>query len=163
MAKKQYKLNLASLLNAIDRRDFNWLMQQPEDAIKEFSAFRALRFATSFEQNTDRTALALWLFNERVNNHLFDLGKHPDLLFRLLASCGMGRVQRKWLQPTRRSETNKAMELLREHHPFANNSEIEILLSQYTRESFRDFIADCGKSDKELAEIIKAYDAITTR
>lgn len=160
---KQYKLNLTNLLNAINRHDLNWLMRQPEDVSKEFAPLTALRWAAGFKQDSIRTAQMLWLLNERVNNHLFDLGKHPDLLFRLLASCGMGHMQREWFPMTpRRSDTNKAVELLRTYYPFANNREIEILLSHHTRESFRDFIIDCGKSDKELAEIIKSYDAITT-
>lgn len=158
---KQYKMKLFDVTNAIDRRDFNWLARQPEDVAKEFNGFITLRMAASFAQDSDRTAEALWLLNERVNNHLFDLGKHPDLVFRLLATCGRGSLRRKFMKPPRRANgTNKAVELLQKHYPFANHREIGVLLSQHTRESFQSFVADCGKSNTELNEIMQSYDAI---
>ena len=166
MAKPPHKLALGLLLNAFDRRDFNWLAQQPEDVRKEFRALTAMRIAATFTTDSDRAAEALWLVNERVNHHLFDLSsRHPDLLFRLLASCGSGRTaRREWLTlPPRRSDTNKAIELLRQQHPLANNRDIEVLLSQYTRKSFAEFVADCGMIDKEAKEIMNSYDAIGKR
>lgn len=161
MAKPR-KLALGLLLNAFDRRDFNWLNQQPEDVRKEFAALTAMRFTATYATDSDRSAEALWLVNERVNHHLFDLSRHPDLLFRLLASCGTGRsARREWLSlPPRRSDNNKAIELLRQQHPLANNRDIAVLLSQYTRQSFAELVADCGLKDKEPEEIMKAYDAI---
>lgn len=159
---KPHKLGLGTLLNAFDRRDFNWLQQQPEDVRKEFKALTAMRIAATFASDGDRAAEALWLINERVNHHLFDLSRHPDLLFRLLASCGTGRsARREWLaMPPHRATTNKAVELLRQLHPLANNRDIEVLLSQYTRQNFAELVADCGLKDKEPMEIMKAYDAI---
>ena len=158
---KARKLDIHALLNAVDRRDGDWLSEQPEDARNEFAPLVAMRWATGV---TDGVAAAymLWLINYRVNRHLFDLQKHPDLCFRLLASCGRNkRLSRQWMAgPQRTMGDNKALGLLAEHHPMASETELRILLSLYTRESFADWLADCGIAKDEAKDCLKAYDKL---
>lgn len=159
---KAYKLPLRDLLTALDQRNPGWLSQQSEAARKEFSPLLAMRWAASLKNNSDIAAAMLWTINERVNRYLYVLsGKHPDLVFRLLASCGRQcSMQREYLASKQASQSNKAFDLLCQHYPLANQREIEVVLSQFTRQTFGDFLADCGKEPKEITEIMKAYDAL---
>lgn len=158
---KDRKLDMFALLHAVDRRDGDWLMTQSEDARKEFSPLVAMRFATGVKDGV-AAAYMLWLINHRVNRHLFDLQKHPDLCYRLLASCGCDRnLAREWLAgPKRTTGDNKALGLLAEHHPMASEAELRTLLSLYTRESFAALLSDCGFDKEQTKGYLKAYDTL---
>jgi hypothetical protein len=158
---KPRNLDIRALLNAVDRRDSDWLMAQPEAARKEFAPLVVMRWAAGV---TDGVAAAymLWLINHRVNRHLFDLHQYPDLCYRLLASCGLDRsLSREWLAgPQRTTGGNKALNLLAEHHPMANEPELRMLLSLYTRESFAELVSDCGIDKTDAKGYLKAYDKL---
>lgn len=159
---KDRKLDIFQALDAIDRRNGDWFASQPEAARKEFAPVVVTRWAATTE-NGPNADLMLWLVNERVNRDLFDLHKHPELVFRLLASCGIGRpLRHKWLAAARPlSASNKALALLAEHHPSASEQELEMLLSLYSREDFANFVADLGGEQASNAkEYMKAYDKL---
>ena len=158
---KARNLDIFALLNAVDRGDGDWLSKQSEAARNEFAPLVAMRWATGVTDGV-ATAYMLWLINYRVNRHLFDLQKHPDLCFRLLASCGgKGRLAREWLAAPRRTiGDNKALGLLAEHHPMASETEMRMLLSLHTRDSFADWVADCGIAKDKAKDYLKAYDKL---
>jgi hypothetical protein len=145
-------------MQAIDQRAFNWLASQPEDVRKEFAPLVAMRFAAGVQNDGPAAVYMLWLVNQRLNRHLFDLYQHPDLCFRLLASCGQGRMlRRQWIKgPSRTATDNAALQLLAEHHPLASERELRMLLSCHSRKQFADFVADCG-IDKDADRYMKAY------
>jgi len=159
MAKPR-KLPLNVLLQAIDRRDLGWLSRQAEDVRKEFSAVTAIRFASNADDGVDAGVL-LWTINQRVNRHLFDLHQHPDLSYRLLASCGLKRsVPRgRWLAGPRRSTDNAALRLLADYHPAANERELRLLLALYSRTEFAQFLSDCDIDEPE--KYLSAYDKLS--
>ena len=100
----------------------------------------------------------LLMVNELMNVHMFDLYTHPELVYRLLASCGTGKtLKHQWLAGhKRKSENNKAFQLLEKHYPEANDRELDILMSKYTKVSFAKFVDDCGMS-VESKDIMKDY------
>lgn len=153
---------MSRALQAIDKRDFDWLAAQPEDARKEFAAMVVMRVAASVRGDGIISAYLLCLINQRLNRHLFSLHKYPDLCFRLLASCGLGKtLQREWIKgPARTVSDNIALQLLAEHQPLASDHELRGLLSLYSRKQFASFLADCGITDKAADNHLKAYDQI---
>jgi hypothetical protein len=154
---KQYKLDFRTLAAALDRRDIGWLAKQPEDVAKAFS-LNSLRFASGVIGK--REALyALWLINRRANVHFFTLND-KDLSYRLLASCGQGRLRREWIAARRPSQGNAAVDALLDHHSLANEAEARMLLSLHSRASFAQFLADCGKMPDEMKACLNAYDKL---
>jgi hypothetical protein len=153
------KLDIHALLRATDKCDGGWLSRQPPDARKEFAPVVVMRWAATV-RNSHEASVMLWLVNERVNVHLFDLYKHPDLVFRLLASCGLGVVlDHQWLAGhKRKAESNKAYAFLAKQYPDANERELKYLMSCHTKLSFSEFLAECGTQPDIAKEIIKAYD-----
>lgn len=157
----QRKLDMFDLLRAADRCDGDWLARQPADAQREFAPSVAQRFAVTVP-NGPEAAYMLWMVNERVNGHLFALHKHPELVYRLLASCGLGKPQKhQWLAPPARKNTgNPVVNLLLTCYPEANDAEISCLLMQHDHASFIQFVDECGIQPSEAKDIIKAYDKL---
>jgi hypothetical protein len=160
LSKPPRKLDLNSLLRAIDRCDGDWLDAQPEDARKEFKPLVAMRFAASLSNDGIDAAYLLLRINDRVNRHLFDLP--ADLAFRLLASCGRKRpLPRQWLAGPKHTMTaNDALKLLAEHHPGASDAELRLLLSLYNREEFASFLDACGLTREQSKSHLAAYDKL---
>jgi len=153
---KPRKLDIFDLLRAVDQRNRDWLSQQSDEAQKEFASLTAMRWASGIEGSTDALRL-LWLINQRVNLRLYD--QEPDLSYRLLASCGLGRsFKHNWLPFHAKTATsNAAYRLLLEHHPSANDDELQLLLSLYSRSQFAELVKDCGKTDEEAKACLDAF------
>jgi hypothetical protein len=155
---KERKLDIFDVLRATDRRNGNWLHQQPDDAQKEFAPLVVMRWAATVVDGPG-AAYMLYMVNDRVNCHLYEFYNHPDLVFRLLASCGLGNVQKhQWLAGTPRKATgNAAANLVREHYPEASDPEIDLLLSLFDRNSFKQFVDECGVQPDDAKGVMNAY------
>jgi hypothetical protein len=156
------KLDIINLLQAVDRCDGDWLQRQPADVRREFAPPVAMRWTATLAKDGDEAAYMLWVVNEHVNLHLYDLHKHPDLIFRLLATCGVGSQQKHvWLAPpTRLSKANAAATLVASVFPEASDAEISLLLDQFDRTSFGEFVKGCGVQEKDAKEVMNAYDKL---
>ena len=58
----------------------------------------------------------------------------------------------------RKSDTVR--DFLSEFWPDANDSEVDLLLCQFTGETFEDFVLSSGKTPDEITEVLKAYDKL---
>lgn len=154
-----HKLPLNALLTAVDRRDTGWLHRQAEAVRKDFAPLVMMRWVATVSDGPEAVYM-LWAINERVNGHLFDFAKHPDLMFRLMASCGIGKkLNHQWLAgPVHKVHSNAASRLLHEHYPEASDAEIALLLTLYDRPAFLRFIDECGVQEKDAKDVVKAYD-----
>ena len=159
---KEYKLDVFAGLTACDRRDGSWLSNQSEDAIKEFTPTTFIRYLSNVR--SPHAANVILAVNEFLNNNMYliEKEKHPDLIFRLAALCGTGKQQKhEWIPLAKKPIiTNKVRDLLFEYNPLASDSEIDLLLSLHTRETFLQFVNDAGLSDSEVKEIMKEYDKL---
>lgn len=157
--RKEGRLDIFDVLAAIDQREFDWLAQQVPEKRGQFQPLVVTRWAATMPDGP-QAAYALWIINERVNLHLFDLATHPELVFRLLASCGTGkRARHTYLAgKSRASGDNKAVELIRDLHPDANQREAEMLLATHSRPSFLDLAQQVGAAPKDLEELLNHYD-----
>ena len=161
--KKEYKLPLSSLLRAIDNHDVNWLARQPDDVRTEFVPLTAMRWATCVQ--AVKAGYMLWVINRRVNRYLFSpgLAHHPDLMFRLLASCGLqdGVLQRTWIAgPKQSGNGDLLLDLLAEQHPTATDAELRLLLTLHSRDDIATLAEDCGRPKDKVKECLKAYDKL---
>jgi hypothetical protein len=158
---KERKLDIFDVLRATDRRDGNWLNQQSDDARKEFTPLVVMRWAATVVDGPE-SAYMLYMVNERVNCDLYVFYRHPDLVFRLLASCGLGKVKKhQWLAgPTRKPQSNPAFNLLHEQYPEASDGEINLLLSLFDRVSFKQFVDECGVQPDDAKGVMISYDRL---
>lgn len=154
----EHKLDIFDALRAMDRRDGGWLERQPEENRKGFAPPVFLRWASAVKDGPEGEAMMI-LINERVNIGANEMmSQHPELLFRLAASCGLGPQKHEWLgMPARKASSNAAAALIERFHPEANPREIEMLLRQFTPETFEGFVNESGCAPDEAKEAMKAY------
>lgn len=154
---KQYKLNIRQALAAIDQRNGGWLAEQSAEARRDFVPFTALRWTVAVPD----LAMEFYLLmaNERVNVQMGKLQQHPDLIFRLLASCGCDVVlEHNWLTgPSGRQTLDKARAFLTEMHPDCNDDEITTLLGLHSAESFKLLMDECGVQSNDGKAILAAF------
>jgi hypothetical protein len=156
---KTYKLNVFDLLDAIDRRDMTYYDRLSEEEKKGFHPYVVMRWLSSVKGPLAEHYLVL--ANELVNIDYAALKDYPDLVYRLMAACGTGRLQnRKGMFPPvpRRGRSPAALQAFLENlHPLASTQEIDMLLDQHSLESFTELVYQTDCSDKEAAELIDAF------
>lgn len=155
----EHKLDIFDTLNAIDRRKLNWLDDQPEEAKKGFAPPVVLRWAAGVDgAASERYLLAV---NASANMFSKDLwSQYPDLLYRLMASCGNGMKQRHvWVPFPSKKKNNpgKARDLLERLYPHYNDMEVDLVMSRFTPETFVEFVQGCGLDPSEEKEVLKSY------
>jgi len=156
------KLDIFVALDAINRHELDWLDKQPEDAQKEFRPPVVLRWASTV---ADGPAAEYYLheMNEVVNLNLWNLNAYPDLVFRLMASCGpkltgKDKPRHQWLGMAEKAAIGgKAKDLLARFHPSANDTELLMLLRLMSTEDFKAFVQIAGCTPDEEKEAIKAH------
>lgn len=157
-----YKLDMfRQVLPAIDDHDFGFYDRLSEDQRKGFAAPVILRFASAMKGNF--ADLNLIMTNSRANLDFFDLAAHPDLQWRMLASCGFRvNAQYQWIEmPARKRSTSAVHTFLGEYWPEANETELNLILNQFTRETFIGFLHECGLSPADEKTALDAYDRYT--
>ncbi|RYD81402.1 MAG: hypothetical protein EOP84_11050 [Verrucomicrobiaceae bacterium] len=157
-----YKLDMfAEVLPAIDQHDYEFLERQSEDARKGFAPPVVLRFAATVRQGV-YTDLMLLQVNGRANLDFYDLTAHPELQWRLLASCGLGvGTRHEWIALPATRTKSSIHGFLWQYWPDASEAEITLLLNQFTRETFIDFTRECGLSPADEKAALDAYDKYT--
>jgi hypothetical protein len=155
------KLDIWDLLSASDRRKGDWFSKQSPEAQKEFAIPVVMRWAATVDDGIESSYM-LMAINDRVNINLYDITKHPELIYRLIASCGLGKkLKHQWIPGIKRKAlSSKAYAVLEECYPEANEKELDILMSQYNKKSFATLLDDCGTSAADAKEIMKDFNKI---
>lgn len=157
---KEFKLDIFETLAAIDRRDGNFLQKQTEEGQKAFAPRVVLRWASSV--NGPLAEYYIEATNEIVNVNMDSLGDHPELQYRLLAMCGAGQrgLRHNWvpLPKASRKSSSKLHDYMAEYHPTASVAELDLLLSQYSRDEFEQFLRDAALSPAETKDLLNALD-----
>lgn len=150
MAKK-YTIVLDSMLTAMDVCDGKFYERLDETQKKEFSAWLAMRWASS----VSGCMKSLLLVNDRVNVNFSSLVGHPELQWRLLASCGIGIKQRHvFIPPPKKKKKNKLLEVMGELYPMLGNGELEVFVAINSKEDIKNMLGDHGFDNKEIRRIM---------
>jgi hypothetical protein len=153
-----YKLDIHATCRAIDRKDYGYLERQSEEARNAFAPLVVMRWA-SVAADSGAADLMLVQVNEMANQHFFDLSDHSELQYKLLAAAGLGQsLRHEWLAgPKPKRAGNKLYAFLAKYWPDANDMELEILLKQFDRKSFRQFVETSGIDPKDIRGLMDAY------
>ncbi len=154
----EYKLDIFKTLSAIDQKNYNYLKDQPDESKKGFAPPVVLKWA-SCVSNGAAAERQVWLINHRANINFWDIYEHPDLQYRLLASCGNGKNQRHiWINiPAKKKNMAPVYDFMRDIYPYANNRELEMLLSKYAPQEFNELVDSSGYAPEEIKEIKNVY------
>lgn len=157
-----HKLDIFETLSAIDKRKRDFYANLTEEEQKGFAPPVVLRWASAVTDGPE-SEHHIWLVNERANVNFNEIWQHPELQFKLLASCGSGRNQRhQWIPMAgRKKKADGVREFVERFWPDANDFEIDILLNQFTDESFEEFVLGSGLTPEEIKEVLEAYGRLT--
>lgn len=150
MAKK-YSINLNAMLGAMDVGDGDFYTRLNEEQRKEFSAWLAMRWASSVPGDLK----TLRRVNNRVNVKFSNLADHPELQWRLIASCGTGIKRRhEFIPPPKKQKKNKLIEIMGELFPMLSTDELDVLMAVNSREDIKTMLEDLGLDNKEIKGIL---------
>ena len=152
--KKAAKVPLREMLNALDRNDFDFYSRLDKEQKKAFSPWLAMRYASS-ASGMDAYHYLL-MVNDLVNVDFSSLKKHPELQWKLLATCGIGHTSyHKYIQPGKKKTKPKLSNFLLKVYPTLSEQELVLLLGMNDKDDITQLAKDNGLSDKEIKELFK--------
>jgi hypothetical protein len=124
------KIDLKSMLGAVDRRNKDFYEQLSEEQEKEFSPFMVLRWTSSVKGSKQLQSHYLTYANELLNKNFSILYKHKKLFWQLASVIGLGSNQfHPWIGPSKKSKKDELTSKLSALYPGLNQDELNILLS----------------------------------
>ncbi|AXH72801.1 MAG: coil containing protein [Caudoviricetes sp.] len=145
------KIPLWEVQKKIDERDFNYYGSLSVDEQKQISMYPLMRMIYDVKGVLNLELYYIHMVNQVVNEDFWKLSKHPELQWKLLASCGIGVKQKHgWIaQGKKKSNTPKLDELLFSINPLMNDEELSIVKSKLTKEKITEITRGRGFSDKD--------------
>lgn len=156
--KKTYKLDLATVLQAIDRQDLEFYSGLTEDEKKHYVPLVLMRYISSLTDQNRNAAYAVIATNDLVNVGFWNLSKHPELQHKLLCLAGLGGKQyRPWMAIKRSKRSGKIDEWITERFPQFNDDELSLFKSQFDQNGWVSFLKGSGVDDSEVKELAEAW------
>lgn len=157
-AKKAYKLDLQTVLQAIDRKDLDFYDRLTDEEKKAYVPLVLMRFISSLTDQNRNVAYAVIATNDVVNIGFWSLSKHPELQHKLLCVAGLGGKQyRPWIAAKKGRKANKINAWLLERYPDLNDDELDLLKDQWDVKSWTSFLKGSGIGDAEVKEMVEAW------
>lgn len=148
------KIPLKDMLQAIDRNDFDFYSRLDKEQKKDFSPWLAMRYASS--ANGMAAYHYLLMVNDIVNVDFTSLKNHPELQWKLLATCGMGRnTFHPWIPPGKATKKDKRIEFLRQIKPHLSSDELGLWAALNTDDDLKELAAEYGYEDSEIKQLLK--------
>lgn len=158
-SKKDDRLDIFEVLKQADLSNVNWYSQLSTEDKAKFQPLVVMKWFSGLNDNTSDKNYYIQIVNQLVNVNFWDLTKHPELQWKLMAACGLGKVQRhQWVNLPKRQSMTKLGTMISEYYPDANNQEIDLILSKFTTESFNEFIRNYGIQESEERELKSEFD-----
>ena len=154
-AKRSYKLDLMTVLEAADRGRRDFYTNLTEEERKAFAPRVLIRWLSTLNDTNSNQTYAILAVNDLINLGLWSLGKHPELVWLLMTVAGTGKKQyHSWI-PTRKSagSTPRLDALIGAIWPHSNSMEQSILKNNHTAAQWLELAAGSGISDRELKEL----------
>lgn len=142
------KINIKSLLAAVDSNDYNFYDNLTDEEKKDFSVWLANRFASHSDKFP---AHYLMMVNLICNMYSLQIKSHPKLQWMLLASCGVGRYAgHNFIKPTIQKNNLKLVDILKPIFPLYKLDELMMLIKLSSENDLVDILQDYGYSIEDI-------------
>jgi hypothetical protein len=154
------KLDIFLVLSKIENRDFNFYSTLDIEQQKSLSPYILNKWMSVVYSNKSLQEQYLFSSNS-VNKYMFELGKHPDLLWKLLCSNGTKRqIKHGWVKVASNSDNlTKLQKFIVSFCPSVSNTELTIILNKLTIDKLQDMIEYSLLSKKDADVLIKEFKA----
>ena len=145
------KLDVFSVLNHINRKDFQWFNTLSDDEQKAFAPVVVQRGLSGTND-----ALQILLINELVNNCVFNCSNQKDLLCRLMCCASAGQSKRHtWLKKkSNTSSTPISLAVVKQYYKCSSQHALENL-ELLTVDDVAEMAMDLGYEKPDIAKIKK--------
>ena len=155
----KHKLDMfKDVLPNLDKHNLDYYSTLDEDEKKGFLGVVAMRWMSCAPGT-----YADWYListNERANVHFFEMHKHPELQWKMLASNGHGSgLRHQWIGNAKKPSNAALADFIMRFWPQANKMEVETILRQFTKASFNDFVDGSGIDTNEAKRIKDSFKA----
>ncbi len=145
-----FKLDIFDVLGKLSTRDHMLYRRLSDDEKKAFSALVVMRWMSGTSDRAQIVAL-----NTFANKAIFPLGKHPELLAMLLASCATGKTRRyQWLGLKAGKKKTLAKKAIQEYFDYSSQ-EVRKLTTLPPEEEIVMMAESCGWQKDEIAKLKK--------
>ncbi len=156
VAKKKYKMDLWKLLSNINMKNIEYYNNLSEDEAKEFSPLVIMRWLTGCSDSRSIPARQLDFINQFVNPYVFQLGKHKDLLYKLMTVTTVGFDARYKFIKTKKRGTKfpKSTAVVKSMFNY-NTKHAQDAIKILSSVEITDMAQRLGYQDAELKELKK--------
>jgi hypothetical protein len=153
--KRNYKLDIMTVLEAIDLNKKEFYLNLTEEERKSVVPKVLIRWASAVGDRNPAQQYSILAINDLVNLGLWNLNKHPELLWQLMCVAGTGRKQyHQWIPTAKNtSGTPKLNGLIEEIWPHINNQEQELLKSINSIEDWLELAKNAGWNDRSIKDL----------
>ena len=151
------KLTIGNEMKQFDLKNRRFYDELTDEEKKKFSNYLMLRWGSAVQATSQIQSYYVMSLNENLNEHFFDIGRHPKLqwLCATTVSPGVGTFRHEWIAPKKKeSSDSKASKFLREMFPMAKDDEIELLRTINTKDDLKQLARDHGWDDKRIKEYL---------
>lgn len=153
------KLSIKEEMKAIDTKNRNWYDSLTADEKKKVSPWVLMRYVSNVKNDavSDIEEHYLEWTNELVNVNFNALSKHPQLQVQLMQVVGLGKSQfHVWQAPGKKGGTDsKIHQIFLDLYKHLNFDEVNLLISQYTKDELADILEQNGYKPKDIKKILK--------
>jgi hypothetical protein len=155
MAKpKTYKLDLFKALNSLATHKLDSYSKFTDEEKKGFAPSVLMRWMSASQANSDYQKYYLCKMNQVVNKHLWTLSsKHPELLWKLMASCGLGE-QHRFEFIKKDSKKDQHLNYLAKVYPNAKIDDLKDQIRIFGKEHVIQIAIDRGE-EKDIIKKLK--------
>ena len=142
-------LNISNEMAQFDRKNREFYDSLTDEQKKKFSPYLMIRWGSSVQGSRDLQEFYVIATNERLNQHFFDISRHPKLqwLLATTVSPGMGTQRHQWIAPRKKEPgASSIRKQLSGLFPHLKDDEIEVLAKITTKKELDDYIRDHGHS-----------------
>jgi hypothetical protein len=154
MAKKKPAIELKEVMGALDKRNRDWYSNLQDEKRKAFSPWMMMRYASSVQGKN--SAHYILMVNDLVNKDFTSISKHPELQWKLMSTCGSGKVEfHPYIKPpTARKKKNQLVELINTLYPHMKQDEVDLFLQLNTKQDLKQLMEAHGYDDKSIKDIL---------
>lgn len=145
---KQYNNNIFKVLTEIDKKNYNFFNSYNEEQYKELQPYTLLRWLSSVQGNDNLCEYYIMKTNNLVNNYVFTLSEHKNLLLNLLCSCGSNHwVKHNWIPMSKSNKLTKDETLIKNFYKYSDD-EWELKKETISKKDVDEILQFLGKADK---------------
>lgn len=146
-------LNITNEMANADRRNIRFYQDLTAEQKKKMGGMYPILRWMSILYNNDPALCEFYVttVNDFANVGFWDLGKHPDLQWKLISRAGVGMpVKHSWISASSKTNSNKLDNLILEENPSLSNQELYIVKSKLTKDALGQHCRDLGWLDNEI-------------